>query len=79
MAVKKLLEITLCMSVSERKKERDYLLVIQCCLLLLSTRHTEVIGMPGDTFLNPCFLKRSCRSYYKEGVRSIIKQNQTNL
>lgn len=67
------------MFVSVRKKEGDYLLVTQCCLLLLSTRHTEVIGMPGDTFLNPCFLKRCCKCYYKEGVRNIIKQNQMSL
>lgn len=67
------------MFVSERKQEGDYLLVTQCCLLFLSTRHWEVIGMPGDTFLNPRLLERRYTSYYKEDVRSIMKQNQINL
>lgn len=58
MAEKQLLEITLCMYVCEWEREKDYLLAIQSYLLLLSTRHTEVIGMPGDTFLNPHFLKK---------------------
>ena len=68
-----------CMFMSARKKERDYLLVIQWCLLLLTTKHIKVIVVPGDTFLNLCFLKRRYRIYYKEGVTSIINQNQINL
>lgn len=56
------------MFVSVRKKERDYLLVIRYCLLLLSTRHTEVTGMPGDTSLTCVFLK--------EAVEVIIKRVQ---
>lgn len=45
------------MFVNEKKKARACLLVIQSCFLLLNSRHTEVIGMPADIFLNPFFFK----------------------
>lgn len=63
MAVKQLLEITLCMYICEAQGKR--LLITNTVLpSAFNTRHTEMIGMPGDDFLTPCLLKRNCRSYY---------------
>lgn len=72
MAVKQLLEITLCMYVCETEGKR--LLITNTVLpSAFNIRHTKMIGMPGVAFFNPCLLKRNCRSYYKKGVMSIIK------
>lgn len=63
MAVKQLLEITLCMYVCDAEGKR--LLITNTVLpSAFNTRHTGMIGMPGDAFLNPRLLKRNYRSYY---------------